>query len=270
MLALLRAELVKMRKSGILFVILAVLFVVFPSASIRLPFVEQAGYSAWLGPAVMAALGYGLMFLPIATALLAGIACRHEHQAGGWRQLALLPVPRGRVYAAKFIVLALAALAMQGAYLAALYAAGKASGITDPFPWILVWKSALGGWAASLPLIALQLWLAVMWRSFAAPFAVNVIFTLPTILAVNSSRVGPYCPWAQSFNLMYPVVEPGDVFVVPPGQALAVVLQCMGEKESRDRLRRPSFQRTRCTCTVSSACPMISKGTTAVFSMPFA
>jgi hypothetical protein len=114
MLALLRAELVKMRKSGILFVILAVLFVVFPSASIRLPFVEQAGYSAWLGP-------------------------------------------------------------------------------------------------------------AVMWRSFAAPFAVNVIFTLPTILAVNSSRVGPYCPWAQPFNLMYPVVEPGDVFVVPPGQALAVV-----------------------------------------------
>jgi len=223
MIALLRAELLKLRKSGFRFFILAVPIAVFPSATVRLSFAEEHGFNRWLEPAIMATLSYGLLFLPIATALLAGLVCRFEHQAGGWKQLLGLPVTRGRVYAAKFGVLAMAALAMQAMYLAALFAAGKVSGIGDPFPWILIWKSALGGWVAALPLLALQLWLAVMWRSFAAPFAVNVIFTLPTILAVNSSRAGPYYPWAQPFNMMYPIVEPGDVFVVPWEQALAVV-----------------------------------------------
>ena len=222
MTALLRAELHKLRKSGISMVILAVPFAVFPSAMVRLPFAEDAGVNRWLVSALTATLSYGLLLLPIATALLAGMVCRFEHQAGGWKQLLGLPVSRGQVYAAKFSVLALAALAMQAAYLASLYAAGKVAGIDDPFPWLLIWKSAFGGWVAALPLLALQLWLAVMWRSFAAPFAVNVIFTLLAILAVNSSKVGPYYPWAQPFNMMYPGGNPAEVFFVPWEQVLAV------------------------------------------------
>lgn len=223
MAALLRAELFKLRKSGVVFVLFAVPFIPFLSAQIRFGVPEDAGLNAWLLAAMMAVLTYGLYVLPMATALLAGMACRFEHQAGGWKQLFSLPVSRGRVYAAKFGVLALMALVMQGLFLGGLYAAGKAGGITDPFPWLLVWKSAFGGWVAALPLLALQLWLAMIWRSFAAPFTVNVIFTLPAILAVNSSKVGPYYPWAQPFNMMYPVGHPGDVFFVPWEQVLLVV-----------------------------------------------
>lgn len=223
MAGLLRAELFKLRKSGVVAVIVAAPVVVFLSALLRPPFTADAGGNEWLVSAVMAALSYGLLVLPMSTALLAGMVCRFEHQAGGWKQLFGLPVTRGQVYAAKLGVLALAVLVMQILFLAGLYAAGTLSGITDPFPWIIIWKSAFGGWVATLPLLALQLWLALLWRSFAAPFTVNVIFTLPAILAVNSAKVGPYYPWAQPFNMMMPGGSPGDVFFVPWEQVLAVV-----------------------------------------------
>ena len=87
----------------------------------------------------------------------------------------------------------------------------------------IVWKSAFGGWVATFPLVALQLWISVMWKSFAAPFAVNVVFTLPSILAVNSKTFGPYYPWAQPFSMMYIGGNTDDVFFVPWDQLLTVV-----------------------------------------------
>lgn len=223
MTGLLRAELFKLRKSGVAAVVVAAPFLVFLSALMRPAFTDNAEVNEWLLSAMMAALSYGLLILPMSTALLAGMVCRFEHQAGGWKQLFGLPVARGQVYAAKFGVLALTVMVMQVLFLVGLYAAGLLAGITDPFPWVIIWKSALGGWVATLPLLALQLWLALLWRSFAAPFTVNVIFTLPTILAVNSAKVGPYYPWAQPFNMMVPGGNPGDVFFVPWEQVLVVV-----------------------------------------------
>lgn len=223
MAALLRAELFKLRKSGISFIILAVPFVVFLASLVRISVPEDAEVNRWLVSAISATLSYGLLLLPLSTALLACMVCRFEHQAGGWKLLLGLPVTRGQIYVAKFGVLMLAVLVMQVLFLVSLYAAGTFIGIADPFPWVIVWKSAFGGWVAALPLLALQLWLAMMWRSFAAPFTVNVLFTLPAIIAVNSDKVGPYYPWAQPFNMMYPGGKPGDVFFVPWELVLAVV-----------------------------------------------
>jgi lantibiotic transport system permease protein len=72
-------------------------------------------------------------------------------------------------------------------------------------------------------LVALQLWMSMIWKNFAVPFAINVIFTLPTILAVNSERFGPYYPWAQPFSMMYIDGGSESVFFVPWNQVLTVV-----------------------------------------------
>src|SRR5690606_34498484 len=86
----------------------------------------------------------------------------------------------------------------------------------------IVWKSIFGGWIAAFPLVALQLWMSIVFKSFAAPLAVNVIFTLPSILAANSERFGPYYPWAQPFQMMY-IGNSNDVFFVPLDQLFIVV-----------------------------------------------
>ena len=85
----------------------------------------------------------------------------------------------------------------------------------------IVLKSIIGGWIATFPLAALQLWLSMVWKSFAMPFAVNVIFTLPTILVINSDKAAPYYPWALS--MMYIGGGEGDIFFVPWEQLITVV-----------------------------------------------
>jgi hypothetical protein len=114
-------------------------------------------------------------------------------------------------------------LAIQLLYLGAVYVVGMIKDYTDPFPIEIFWKSIFGGWVATFPLVALQLWMSILFKSFAAPFTVNVIFTLPSILVVNSERFGPYYPWAQPFSMMYIGGNTDDIFLVPWDQLLAVV-----------------------------------------------
>jgi lantibiotic transport system permease protein len=168
-------------------------------------------------------LTYALLFLPLITGVLAGLICRYEHQAGGWKQLLAMPVTRGRVFIAKYTLLMIIVFVIQLLYLVAIFIVGMVKGYTDPFPMAIVWKTILGGWVATFPLVALQLWMSVMWKSFAAPLTVNVVFTLPTILAVNSERFGPYYPWAQPFSMMYVDGQTDSVFFVPWEQVMTVI-----------------------------------------------
>ncbi|MEB2300196.1 ABC transporter permease [Lysinibacillus xylanilyticus] len=168
-------------------------------------------------------LMYALLFLPLIAGVFASLICRYEHQSGGWKQLLALPVTRGKVFVAKYVLIMLLVLGMQLLYLCSIFAVGMIKGYTDPFPMEIVWKSIIGGWVATLPLVALQLWMSTMFKSFAAPFAVNVIFTLPSILAINSKTIGPYYPWAQPFSMMYVGGNTDDVFFVPWDQLLTVV-----------------------------------------------
>jgi len=168
-------------------------------------------------------LTYALLFLPLIAGVLASLICRYEHQSGGWKQLLALPVTRGKVFIAKYVLIMILMMAMQLLYLCSIFAVGMIKGYTDPLPMEIVWKSIIGGWVATLPLVALQLWMSIMFKSFAAPFAVNVIFTLPSILAINSKTIGPYYPWAQPFSMMYVGGNTDDVFFVPWDQLLTVV-----------------------------------------------
>lgn len=169
-------------------------------------------------------LVYGLLFLPLMTGVLAGTICRYEHQAGGWKQLLSMPVTRNKAFIAKYLILILLVLLIQFLYLSAMFVAGMIKGIPDPFPIEIALKSILGGWIATFPLLALQLWMSIIWKSFAAPFTVNVIFTLPSIMAVNSETFGPIYPWAQPFLIMHNFTDNMDtLFYVPTEQVLTIV-----------------------------------------------
>ncbi|WP_130860583.1 ABC transporter permease [Gracilibacillus phocaeensis] len=221
MLATMSSEWYKLRKSKIMLLVLtAPLIVLMIGMSVTY---DLGGANQWQSKLVTINVNYGSLFLPLITAVFAGIICRYEHQAGGWKQLLALPVTRGRVFLVKYLLLVWIVLLLQLLYLGAVYLVGMIDGITDPFPSEIVWKAVLGGWVAAFPLLALQLWMSLLFKSFAAPFAVNVIFTLPTLLIVNSERFGPFYPWAQPFLMMNIGGEAENVFFIPWGQLFIVV-----------------------------------------------
>ncbi|MCR2804110.1 ABC transporter permease [Paenibacillus soyae] len=140
---------------------------------------------------------HALLLLPLLTGILSSFVCRFEHSGGGWKSLLSLPVSRTGLYAAKFITVAVLLAAVQLLMLAALVVAVEYHGLDGGIDWGLAIPAVASGWAACLPLAALQLWASIGWSSFAAPLAINVAFTLPNMLIVNSETFSPFYPWAQ-------------------------------------------------------------------------
>lgn len=221
MLSVLQAEWYKLRKSKMIFII-----AVGPLISFFIGWLndtETTVTNEWVQPFFWMNFSYALLFLPLVTGVLAGMICRYEHQAGGWKQLLSLPVTRGTVFVAKFSLILIIVWIIQLLFIVSVWLVGIIKGFVDPFPRALMGKTLFGGWISTFPLIALQLWLSMRWKSFAVPFAVNGFFTLPSILAANSERFGPYYPWSQPFLMMLVGEERESVFYVPWEQLLMVV-----------------------------------------------
>ncbi|SHE09977.1 Uncharacterized protein conserved in bacteria [Chlamydia abortus] len=193
-LKVLSSEWLKMRKSNI-WLLIFISPAISAFTGLLLPLDETL--PPWLYLFTMTASLHAFMFLPLLTGVFAAFVCRYEHAAGGWKQLLTLPLSRGTLYTAKFFVVILLLALTQLLYLLVLLAAGYARGIGEAFPWELIGPGIFAGWVATLPLAALQMFVSTAWASFAAPLAINVIFTIPNMLIVNSSTYGPYYPWAQ-------------------------------------------------------------------------
>lgn len=164
-LSVVQSEWFKFRKSGML----PVLFVG-PAIGLMIGLMTnitgmEADVNAWYLLLQFMILPYALLFLPLMTGVLAGLICRYEHQAGGWKQFLSLPVTRGSVFFTKYLLLIASVFIIQMLFLGAVYMAGVMKGIADPFPMMIIWKSVLGGWVATFPLVALQLWMSTVWKA---------------------------------------------------------------------------------------------------------
>lgn len=224
MSTLLQAEWFKLRKSKIVWLLFTgPLISLLIGLNMNMELTKEMDGYHWYILVLSMNLAYSLLFLPLISGVFASVICRYEHQAGGWKQLLALPVTRWQVFAAKYIMILLIILVMQILYLGVIYTVGILQNVTEPFPMQIVQKSIFGGWIATFPLVALQLWMSILFKSFAAPFAVNVIFTLPSILIINSEKIAPFYPWVQPFSMMYIESETDDVFFIPWEQLLTVV-----------------------------------------------
>ncbi|PLS17292.1 hypothetical protein CVD28_12035 [Bacillus sp. M6-12] len=201
---LFRAEWLKLRKTSIWQLVF-----VSPILASMTGFTDigAEGVNTWAVALSLMGLVHALLFLPLLTGVFSAFVCRYEHLNGGWKQLLSLPVPRSNIYLVKFmLVMGLIAIS-QLLILGGLLLIGQLKGFSEPIPWEIVLKSLAGGWVACLPVAALQMIVSVAWSSFAAPLAINVIFTLPNILISNSERFGPYYPWSQPFLTMMPQTD---------------------------------------------------------------
>ncbi|RAV19318.1 ABC transporter permease [Paenibacillus contaminans] len=202
---ILRSEWLKLRKSNIWLLIF-----VSPALASLVGFVSQseAGKGEeWLLLFSYMGVTHALLFLPLLTGVFAAFICRYEHGGGGWKQVLALPISRTQLFVAKLtLVVALLAVS-QLLFGAGLLAIGSFKGFASPVPWAILLRGLLGGLVATLPLAALQLSVSIAWASFAAPLALNVIFTLPNMLVANSATYGPYYPWAQPMLAMLPSSE---------------------------------------------------------------
>jgi hypothetical protein len=178
--------------------------------------------SPWMGAYIFSMSSYASMYLPVIAGVIAAVLCRSEHTGGGWKQLLSLPVSRSHVYLAKYLLLILAVLTMQALFVVLVAANGLLEGYPGEIPWDMYLSATVSGWVAMLPLTALQLWTAYLWRNFGASLAVNAVLTVPSVLVANSEKFGPWYPWSQPFLAMFPAER--NWFFVSPETLFAVIL----------------------------------------------
>lgn len=203
-LYILRAEVRKLRASALwLPVVLA------PALTMALGLLLDRGLppvrtaQAWITLFHTVAYVYALLFLPLAVCAVAALSCQVEHVAGGWKQLGALPVPRLGIYGAKFAVVMAALATMQVLMIGAVAMDGLIAHATAPVPWGSMFGAGLAGWAACAPLAALQLWVATVWESFGAQFAVSTMLTIPGMIAIGHIDYSRWYPWSQPTLVMF-------------------------------------------------------------------
>lgn len=221
---LFQSEFLKLRKSAIWLLIFVSPLLTMLIGAGELPFLPDEDQDKWEMTLGIMAIGHAILFLPLLTGVFSSFVCRYEHVGGGWKQLLSLPVSRRHVYFVKLLVVSLLIAATQVLFLVGLLIIGSVKGFSFDIPWTTILASLVGGWLACLPLIALQLFASIAWTSFAAPLALNVIFTIPNILIVNSERFGPYYPWAQPFSMMMPSSSGGFVALNASIETLFIVI----------------------------------------------
>ncbi|WNS41836.1 ABC transporter permease [Paenibacillus sp. MMS20-IR301] len=221
-LGILSAERLKISKSWIWLLVL-----LSPAISVPIGLItdlKENGTLSWQVLMNAMTVIHALLFLPVLSGIFAALICRSEHSDGGWKLLLALPVRRTWVYMAKYLMIMLLLAVVQLSLLAAVLGVGLYRGAEGAVPWSLLLPGLFGGWFACLPLAALQLAVSQGWSSFGAPLALNVSFTIPNMLIVNSSRFGPYYPWVQPMLAMSPYGEENFGAFNLPLESLMIVV----------------------------------------------
>ncbi|AXE38302.1 ABC transporter permease [Acidipropionibacterium virtanenii] len=132
---------------------------------------EDGWHTLWMRSFVF----YGLFPLPVGIAILASLVWQPEHRGSNWNALMSGPTSSLRIVTAKTTAITLLAILMQIIALAVVVLLGKlVFGLPGFVP-----ATYLGIFAllllACVPVAALQSWLSMVMRSFAAPVAVAFI-----------------------------------------------------------------------------------------------
>ncbi len=138
------------------------------------------------------------LFVTLEAALLAGL----EHSNNQWKHLLALPLPRSAHYVAKLTAL-LALTSLATLVLCLLISLGgllitltPGSPLAGPPAWEYLFVHALATIVAGLPMIAVQMFIAIRWRSFSVTMMSGITGTLVAMLTPKGGSFSEYFPWA--------------------------------------------------------------------------
>lgn len=205
-LRLLLAEWLKLRRSLIWLLILAVPLMVFLLGVA----VIATGNSTdqWDMLAMSGAAIWSFFLLPMTATALTALIAQLEHGSRGWSYVLALSHRKTSVFTAKAMIV-LAVMALISALVAL---ANMASGIVAG--WIVPEQAMQGDlpvallfgimgkmWLTSLLVVAIQYAVAMRYRSFAVPVVVGIGGTFVAIVA-TSAKQGLYFPWLMATNVL--------------------------------------------------------------------
>lgn len=180
------------------------------------------------------------LFVTLETALLAGL----EHGNEQWKHLQALPLHRSAHYLGKWSAAIAMVLCAYVILLALVPVAGWILTVTAP-TWGIAGPPAFaslagpiaGSFAACLLMTAVQLWIALRWRSFTVVMSVGFVATVAGFLIGRSDTYGKFFPWSMPLQAFGKHGHNAEIAVLI-GVVGGLVVGALG---LYDFLRRDSF-----------------------------
>lgn len=189
-----RAELVKLRRAPIW-----VVFVALPGISALIGCANYQGNLGVITPGwsnlwTQQTLFVCYFFLPALLGAGCSFLWRQEHQGSNWNEFMVQPVPVRDLVLAKFCVGALMSLLAFASILVFYVASGVALGVPGEVPTARIAEYVTLGVLGSLAVVAIQLGVSMVVRSFAAPVGIALAGGVSGVIATVAGfgNVWPY------------------------------------------------------------------------------
>lgn len=155
-------------------------------------------YSLW----TQHTLFYSLFFFPAMVAVYAAYLWRLEHRGHNWNLIMAAPVPQFYLFLAKFAVVVKMVLLTQCFTYALYLACGKLFAHLEGWPPAQTFYYLMRGVAGGLAVVALQLLLSMLIRSFAVPVFISLFGGVSGMLAASQgmSYFWPYALMQAGMN----------------------------------------------------------------------
>lgn len=227
MIAVLVTDILKLRRSLVLLLTGAAPLCVTAFAAIALA--TRSGAVRWERFLDEGLAMWSFFMLPMSVTALTLLLAQIEHGSQMWSHLFALPVRRSSLFLSKAIIAFLLLLVMQAFVYAGLYGAGFAvdaglgGGKLTGDRQVAEMAVGLAAMAiGAIPMLLIQLWVALWSRSFVTPLIIGIIGTF-FALVVTAAGVDLYIPWLlQIFATMWPKAK--GVIGVAAGIAGGLVL----------------------------------------------
>ncbi|WP_454151157.1 ABC transporter permease [Microbacterium lacticum] len=186
-----RAELIKLKRSTIWLIALALPLLAVTTGTINLANNPDALDAGWASFTSQVTLFYGLLFFSIGIGLLAATAWRMEHRGTNWNLLLTSTRQPVRLVLAKIAVIAIPVAFMQLVLVTGAFISGAfVLRLDGAVPWQFALVGALSV-VAALPLIAIQSLLSMLLKSFAVPVAICLLGCVVGVATVTSDALRP-------------------------------------------------------------------------------
>ena len=203
---LVRAEWLKLRRSLIWLLILAVPLMVFVLGVAIIATGNST--SEWDRMAMSGAAIWRFFLLPMTATALTALMAQLEHGSRGWSYMLALPHRKTSVFTAKALiviaVMALISLLVGISNIASGIVAGWLApdeAMQGPVPIVLLSKILLKMWLTGWLVVAIQFAVAMRFASFAVPVVVGIAGTFVAVVA-TSAKQGLYFPWLMATNIL--------------------------------------------------------------------
>ncbi|HJR73249.1 MAG TPA: ABC transporter permease [Luteimonas sp.] len=164
---------------------------------------------AWALYAQSVLVLWAFLMLPLFVTLQAALLAALEHGNQQWKHLLALAVPRRHHFLAKAFALAAMLLAASAALVLLMPIGGwllmhtrPQLGIAGPPPWDFLLSRGAAIFAAAMLMAAIQLWIALRWRSFTIAVGVGMGATVAGYLIGQSKQFGHLYPWSMPLHTL--------------------------------------------------------------------